>query len=145
MRPPPRTAQRTTGTPTTGPDGLTPKQTLDRIRARAQDLVAEQYQLWNRTLRPALKKAGIRILQRSEWNAKQRQWLLDYFRDQVMPVLSPLGIDPAHPFPRILNKTLNIAVVLKGKDAFGREGHMAVVRAPRSLPGLPERARCSRR
>jgi polyphosphate kinase len=124
------------GTPSTGPDGLSSKQTLDRVRARAQDLVAEQYQLWNRTLRPALKKAGIRILQRSEWNAKQRQWLLDYFREQVMPVLSPLGIDPAHPFPRILNKTLNIAVVLKGKDAFGREGHMAIVRAPRSLPRI---------
>lgn len=119
-----------------GPDGLTPTETLRQVRARAQDLVAEQYQCWNRVLRPSLKKAGIRVLMRDEWNGKQHKWLRDYFFEQVMPVLSPLGLDPAHPFPRILNKTLNIAVALKGKDAFGREGHMAVVRAPRSLPRI---------
>jgi polyphosphate kinase len=119
-----------------GPDGLTPNEALTKVRARAQDLVAEQYQCWNRVLRPELKKAGIRVLMRDEWNGKQRQWLGHYFHEQVMPVLSPLGLDPAHPFPRILNKTLNIAVALKGKDAFGREGHMALVRAPRSLPRI---------
>jgi polyphosphate kinase len=119
-----------------GPDGLTPAETMARIRLRAQELVAEQYHCWNRVLRPAMKKAGIRLLMRDEWNAKQRKWLQGYFRDEILPVLSPLGLDPAHPFPRILNKTLNLAVVLKGKDAFGREGHMAVVRAPRSLPRI---------
>src|SRR3546814_5414787 len=65
-----------------------------------------------------------------------RRWLQGYFEHEVLPVLSPLGLDPAHPFPRILNKTLNIAVVLRGRDAFGHEGHMALVRAPRSLPRI---------
>jgi len=127
--------QQQLGTPA-GADGLTAAAAMARIRVRAQDLVTEQYQCWNRVLRPAMKKAGIHLLMRDEWNAKQRKWLQGYFRDEVLPVLSPLGLDPAHPFPRILNKTLNLAVVLKGKDAFGREGHMAVVRAPRSLPRI---------
>jgi polyphosphate kinase len=116
------------------PDGLSPQETFNRIRSRALELVDAQYQLWNKTLRPALKKQGIRILMRDEWNARQRRWLQAYFQNDILPVLSPLGLDPAHPFPRILNKSLNIAVVLKGKDAFGRDGHMAIVRAPRSLP-----------
>src|SRR5690606_36109696 len=77
---------------------------------------------------------GIRFLTRDTWNARQRRWLQKHFHDEIMPVLSPLGLDPAHPFPRILNKSLNIVVVLQGKDAFGRAGHMAIVRAPRSLP-----------
>jgi polyphosphate kinase len=119
-----------------GPDGLTPEQALARIRERALELVDEQYRYWNRTLRPALAGAGVRLLTRDEWNARQRRWLQEYFLSEIMPVLSPLGLDPAHPFPRILNKSLNIAVVLKGKDAFGREGHMALVRAPRSLPRI---------
>ncbi len=116
------------------PDGLSPLETFTRIRTRALDLVEAQYQLWNKTIRPALKEQGIRILMRDEWNVRQRRWLQAYFQNDILPVLSPLGLDPAHPFPRILNKSLNIAVVLKGKDAFGREGHMAIVRAPRSLP-----------
>ncbi len=119
-----------------GPDGLPPSEALRRIRARAQELVTAQYTFWSRQMRPALKRAGITLLMREEWNARQRRWLQNYFREEVMPVLSPLGLDPAHPFPRILNKTLNVAVVLKGKDAFGREGSMAIVRAPRSLPRI---------
>lgn len=121
-----------------GPDGLAAGEVLRLIRERTTALVGAQYQLWNRTLRPALRKAGINLLMRDEWNARQRKWLQGYFRDEILPVLSPLGLDPAHPFPRILNKTLNLAVVLKGKDAFGREGGMAIVRAPRSLPRIIE-------
>lgn len=121
-----------------GQDGLAASEVLKRVRERTSELVTAQYQLWNRTLRPALRKAGINLLMRDEWNARQRKWLQGYFRDEVLPVLSPLGLDPAHPFPRILNKTLNIAVLLKGKDAFGREGGMAIVRAPRSLPRIIE-------
>jgi polyphosphate kinase len=124
------------GATATGPDGLNARDALARIRRRSQELVAEQYHVWNKVLRPALKKAGVRLLARDEWNAKQRAWLREYFLAEIMPVLSPLGLDPAHPFPRILNKSLNIAVSLKGKDAFGREGHMAIVRAPRSLPRI---------
>lgn len=117
-----------------GPDGLSVLETLHRVRTRALELVEAQYELWNKTLRPQLRKAGIRFLMRDEWNARQRRWLQNYFADEISPVLSPLGLDPAHPFPRILNKSLNVIVGLKGKDAFGREGQFAVVRAPRSLP-----------
>jgi polyphosphate kinase len=119
-----------------GPDGMSPSEVLTRIRARTLDLVRAQYEFWNDTLLPALEAEGIRFVTRDRWTVKQRRWLQGYFQNEVLPVLSPLGLDPAHPFPRILNKSLNLAVVLKGKDAFGREGHMALVRAPRSLPRI---------
>ncbi|KAB8318193.1 polyphosphate kinase 1 [Tolypothrix campylonemoides VB511288] len=117
-------------------DGLAPTTVLDRIHDRAAELVAAQYRCWNAVLRPALNDAGVRVLGRQSWDEKQTQWLRAYFRDEIMPVLSPLGLDPAHPFPKILNKSLNIVVVLKGRDAFGREGNLAIVRAPRSLPRI---------
>ncbi len=117
-------------------DGLTPATLMKRIHDRAAELVEGQYRCWNQQLRPALDQAGVRVIGRDAWNARQRRWLRAYFRDEVMPVLSPLGLDPAHPFPKILNKSLNIVVVLKGKDAFGRSGDLAIVRAPRSLPRI---------
>ncbi|HSX61192.1 MAG TPA: polyphosphate kinase 1 [Tahibacter sp.] len=123
-------------TPMPGPDGLSPLETLTRIRARALELVRAQYDFWNDVLLPALGDEGIRFVTRDKWTVKQKRWLQGYFQNEILPVLSPLGLDPAHPFPRILNKSLNLAVVLKGKDAFGREGHMALVRAPRSLPRI---------
>jgi len=119
-----------------GADGLAPATVLARIHDRAAELVAAQYECWNNVLRPALSDAGVRVLHRDGWSAKQTEWLRAYFREEIMPVLSPLGLDPAHPFPKILNKSLNIVVVLKGRDAFGREGHLAIVRAPRSLPRI---------
>jgi polyphosphate kinase len=119
-----------------GPDGLVPAATLGRIHDRAADLVAQQYACWNDVLRPALSEAGIRVLHRDAWTDEQTAWLRGYFRDEILPVLSPLGLDPAHPFPKILNKSLNIVVLLDGTDAFGRAGHMAIVRAPRSLPRI---------
>ena len=117
-------------------DGLPHATVLRRIHERAAELVDAQYRCWNEVLRPALNEAGVRILPRDAWNAAQSAWLRDYFRDEIQPVLSPLGLDPAHPFPKILNKSLNIVVVLEGRDAFGRAGHLAVVRAPRSLPRI---------
>jgi polyphosphate kinase len=123
-------------------DGLASATVLRRIHDRAAELVDAQYRCWNEVLRPALSQAGVRVLSREKWNARQTRWLRAYFRDEILPVLSPLGLDPAHPFPKILNKSLNIVVVLKGKDAFGRSGHLAIVRAPRSLPRiiqLPEK------
>jgi polyphosphate kinase len=119
-----------------GSDGLAPAAVLARIHDRAADLVAAQYECWNQVLRPALSDAGVRVLHRDAWSDKQTEWLRTYFREEIMPVLSPLGLDPAHPFPKILNKSLNIVVVLKGRDAFGRAGHLAIVRAPRSLPRI---------
>lgn len=118
------------------PDGRTPTEILGEIREQVQILMRGQYHTWNAELKPQLKAVGVRFLPREDWNAKQRRWLHHFFNDELMPVLSPLGLDPAHPFPRILNKSLNVAVALKGKDAFGREADLALVRAPRSLPRL---------
>ncbi len=119
-----------------GPDGLSPTAALDEIRATCLELVQEQYRTFNEDLVPALEASDVRILRRDTWDKRQTKWLEKFFKQEVMPVLSPLGLDPVHPFPRILNKSLNFAVELEGKDAFGREGNMALLRAPRSLPRL---------
>jgi polyphosphate kinase len=124
------------GTSAPGPDGLTSGELLTRIRARALELVSAQFSIWQQHLIPQLAVQNVHVLTRKQWTPKQQRWLRGYFEHEVLPVLSPLGLDPSHPFPRILNKTLNIAVVLKGRDAFGHEGHMALVRAPRSLPRI---------
>ncbi|WP_028918042.1 polyphosphate kinase 1 [Pseudoxanthomonas sp. J35] len=119
-------------------DGIAPAQLMELIHQRAAELVEAQYRCWNTELRPALAEAGVDILPRRTWNPRQRRWLRAWFRKNVVPVLSPLGLDPSHPFPRILNKSLNVVVVLDGIDAFGRPGHLAVVRAPRSLSRIIE-------
>ena len=124
------------GSAAPGPDGVLSGELLARIRSRVLDLVAEVYAAWREQIGPQLDAEQIHVLPRSRWTSRQRRWLQGYFEHEVLPVLSPLGLDPAHPFPRILNKTLNIAVVLKGRDAFGHEGHLALVRAPRSLPRI---------
>ena len=119
-------------------DGIAPAQLMELIHQRAAELVEAQYRCWNTELRPALAEAGVDILPRRTWNPRQRRWLRAWYRKNVVPVLSPLGLDPSHPFPRILNKSLNVVVVLDGIDAFGRPGHLAVVRAPRSLSRIIE-------
>lgn len=118
------------------PDGMSPTAILNAVHDRAAQLVEQQYHCWNQVLRPALSEAGVGVLGRNSWTPRHKRWLRAYFRNEIMPVLSPLGLDPAHPFPKILNKTLNIVVVLEGTDAFGRAGHLAIVRAPRSLPRI---------
>ena len=117
-------------------DAMSITEILALIRERTLCLVKKQYAFWNEILLPELKREGIQFLVREAWTHKQKRWLQGYFRNETLPVLSPLGLDPAHPFPRILNKSLTLAVVLAGKDAFGREGHMALLRAPRSLPRI---------
>ncbi len=117
-----------------GADGMTPGETLAAISKRAHELVDEQYRVFNEIVIPALDQAQIRFLRRSEWSQDQDAWLKSYFQNELMPVLSPLGLDPAHPFPRILNKSLNFIVQLSGKDAFGRNTGFAIVQAPRALP-----------
>lgn len=117
-------------------DHLSPQDTLQRVSAAAHALVAEQYRILNTSLIPELAAENIRFVRRTHWNAKQSAWVKRYFNDALQPVLSPMGLDPAHPFPRILNKSLNFAVSLQGKDAFGRNSAAAVVQAPRALPRL---------
>ena len=121
-----------------GPDGLTPQVSLRRIAAAAHYMVAEQYRTLNEQLFPALAAEDINVLRRSEWAEDQRLWLERYFDEQVKPVLTPTGLDPAHPFPNVRNKSLNFILTLKGKDAFGRQVGLAVVQAPRCLPRLIE-------
>ncbi len=120
----------------TGPDGLGAQETLRRIRARATDLVHEQYAVLHDRLLPELKERGIVILGPSDLDEPQLEWVREYFTRRVQPVLTPVGLDPAHPFPRILNKSLNYLVSLDGKDAFGRKSRAAVLQAPRILPRL---------
>jgi polyphosphate kinase len=118
------------------PDNMDPQIALEKIYTLSNQLVQEQYALWNEVLRPELSAAGIQILNRETWTSAKKRWLHHYFKTEIMPVLSPLALDPAHPFPQILNKSLNVAVILEGKDAFGRKGGIAIVRAPRSLPRI---------
>ncbi|MGH7805579.1 MAG: polyphosphate kinase 1 [Candidatus Binatia bacterium] len=120
----------------TGPDGLTPQEALNRVRKVAHELVTDQYKTLNDVLLPALRAEGIRVLRRTEWDEQQSAWVESYFRREVQPVLTPVGLDPSHPFPKILNKALNFMVSLEGEDAFGRSSGTAVVQAPRILPRL---------
>lgn len=122
------------GSPSAGNDGLKPAELLDRVSLEVHALIAEQYELLNDDILPALEAEGIAFLRRSLWSDAQRAWVRDYFMREVMPVLTPIGLDQAHPFPRVLNKSLNFAVELEGRDAFGRDSGAAIVQAPRALP-----------
>ncbi len=121
-------------TPAFGPDGMPVKQVYQQVAHEAHELVATQYRLFNEDITPALARAGIRFLQPADFNEVQAAWISDYFLREVMPVLTPIGLDVAHPFPRVLNKSLNFAVALEGKDAYGRNSGIAIVPAPRVLP-----------
>ena len=120
--------------PEPGPDGKGPREVFESVSREARAIVAEQYRLLNEVLLPALAAAGVVFPRREEWNAPQRQWIRDYFFRELLPVLTPIGLDPAHPFPKVLNKSLNLAVELVGRDAFGRSSGAAIVQAPRALP-----------
>jgi polyphosphate kinase len=122
------------GSGVSGPDALGIQELLRAISERARALVQEQYKVLNNELIPALQAAGINLIRRKELSKSQDEWLRKFFRDELTPVLTPMGLDPAHPFPRIINKSLNFIVSLEGKDAFGRSSGLAVVQAPRSLP-----------
>ncbi|MDO8312188.1 MAG: polyphosphate kinase 1 [Sideroxyarcus sp.] len=129
-----------------GPDGLEASQILKRLFAPTHQLIARQYKLFNDELVPALAAQGIKFIRRTHWNPAQQAWVKDFFLREVMPVLTPIGLDPSHPFPRVVNKSLNFAVELQGKDAFGRNSAKAIVQAPRVLPRAipmpPEIAGC---
>ncbi len=122
------------GSRTFAADGMSLEQQLTAIHERAAGLVAEQYRCLSEVLMPALAGRDILLLGCEDWNPEAEKWLERYFELEVEPVLSPLGLDPARPFPRIQNKSLNFIVRLQGKDAFGRDSELAIVQAPRSLP-----------
>src|SRR6266566_3928059 len=111
---------------------------FSRISEEAQTLVAEKYRTLNEQILPAMNAAGIRLLRNADRDEAQRQWVTDYFRRDVKPLLTPIGLDPAHPFPQVVNKSLNFIVELSGRDAFGRETSIAIVKAPRVLPRVIE-------
>ena len=115
-------------------DGVPVADTLRAVAERAGRLVARQYVLLNRTLTPALAAEGIVMLLSSMWTDAQRAWAEQVFDDEIEPLLTPIALDPAHPFPRILNKSLNFVIELDGTDAFGRRAGIAIVQAPRALP-----------
>jgi polyphosphate kinase len=108
--------------------------TFEIVYNTARDLVKEQYSLYNAVLLPSLQKEGIKILSHADRNLVQKKWVKDYFKREVNPLLVPVGLDPAHPFPQVANKSLNFIVQLSGKDAFGRSNDIAIVKVPRVLP-----------
>ena len=124
-----------------GPDNLSPSEQLRRIAPQARALIDEQYRVLNEELLPTLDEEGIHFINKADWSAAQSKWIKRYFNHELAPIMSPIGLDPAHPFPDPLNKSLAFIVNLKGKDAFGRNSGKAIVQAPRALPRvvrLPE-------
>ncbi len=117
-------------------DGLTATETFKAIVQRVRQMVDDVYACWREQLEPALRKNGIRLLEMSELDETDRQWIEDYYHTQVRPVLTPLAIDPAHPFPQLLNKSLNLIVRLEMPRGSELLKHLAVVQIPRILPRL---------
>ena len=122
------------GSPAIGPDRLDATHVFGQVAKEAHELVAVQYQLLNQEILPGLEAEGVRFIRHTDFTPAQTEWVKAYFSREVMPVLTPIGLDPAHPFPRVLNKSLNFAIELEGKDAFGRNSGIAIVQAPRVLP-----------
>ncbi len=119
-----------------GHDGLNASEQLKLISLKAHDLVQRQYEILNAVIIPELKQQDIHFIRRAEWTDKQRTWLKNFFQEELLPILTPVGLDSAHPFPRILNKSLNFIISLTGKDAFGRNSGRAILQAPRALPRI---------
>ena len=133
--------QNTFGSTQRGPDNLNPREQLERISASARGIIDEQYRILTDVLQPALQEEQIAFLGPDDWSPSQDEWLGRYFNRELAPIITPVGLDPAHPFPEPLNKSLAFIVGLEGKDAFGRNSGQAIVQAPRSLPRvirLPE-------
>ena len=107
---------------------------LRQVAAEAHGLIDEKYAVFNDEVMPALHRLGIVVINHAERNAQQRAWVARFFETQVAPLLLPVGLDPAHPFPQVANKSLNFIVKLGGQDAFGRDNSIAIVKVPRALP-----------
>lgn len=122
--------------PLNTPDGLRPEQALREISGVVHGMIDEQYKTLNDVLLPSLREEDIHLYRRSVWTREQSVWIREYFLQQTLPVLSPVALDPAHPFPPVQNKGLNFIISLEGRDAFGRESGIAVLQVPRCLPRL---------
>ena len=107
---------------------------LERTGIECHQIVARQYEVLNREVLPQLSAKGIHLLRHQDRNEEQKAWVKAYFEREVRPLLTPIGLDPAHPFPQVVNKSLNFIVELSGKDAFGRGTAIAILKAPRVLP-----------
>jgi polyphosphate kinase len=119
------------------PPGMTLAETRElslRLGDEVRALIARQYRVLNGEVLPALARAGVRLVRRTEFNRREREWAARFFAQEIRPLLTPIGLDPAHPFPQVVNKSLNFVVELKGNDAFGRDSGIAIVKAPRVLP-----------
>ena len=119
-----------------GADGMPPRRALAEISVIAHREIARQYAILNERILPQLAEHGIRIVRRTKWTAEQKSWVRRYFQQEVAPLVTPIGLDPTHPFPLLVNKSLNFIVQLEGVDAFGRNSGLAIVPAPRVLPRL---------
>jgi polyphosphate kinase len=117
-----------------GADGLQPHQALARIAEVVHEHVERQYTILNDVLLPELAKQQVRFIRRRHWNTKVKAWVRRYFRSEIAPIMTPIGLDPTHPFPLLVNKSLNFIVELEGIDAFGRDSGLAILPAPRLLP-----------
>ncbi len=115
------------------------------IAAAAHALIDAQYAVFNDELMPALAAEGIRIVNHADRDEGERRWVARFFESQVRPLLTPVGLDPSHPFPQVANKSLNFVARLAGKDAFGRRNTATIVKVPRVLPRVIELPRSSRR
>ena len=117
-----------------GYDGLRPDESLAVLTAEIHSFVAAQYQCWNQQLLPELRKQGIRLLEWKELDEEARAYAQGYFQREVDPLLTPISIDPAHPFPRVLNKALCLALLLRAKRRSSGPQVLGVVTVPRALP-----------
>lgn len=115
-------------------DGMSITTAYDIVAQKAHDLVERKYQLLKDDILPKIAKQGITFHTHDEWTVAQRNWAKEFFNSELVPLLTPIALDPAHPFPKVINKSLNFFVTLEGEDAFGRSAELAVVQAPRSLP-----------
>ncbi|HAT2148746.1 TPA: polyphosphate kinase 1 [Legionella pneumophila] len=117
-------------------DGLRADEAFSQISHKAHALIDQLYNIFNKQLLPALRKENIHFLETDQWTDDIHLWAKHYFKHEILPVISPIALDLAHPLPRLINKSLNFIISLSGKDAFDRNINYAVVHAPRSIPRM---------
>jgi len=115
-------------------DGSTFEALLDTMREKARAMISNEYRILNESLLPLLAQENVVFIDKAGWRESELAWLSDFFHNEIQPIMTPVGLDLAHPFPRLINKSLNFILALSGKDAFGRDSGLAIVHAPRSVP-----------